>query len=296
MFKEICLRLSLFLSMQLVSGIVVAQYQKYGIKFYKIEVPAKTDGWYRTGIRLQAFDYVAYEAQGEIELGPIAGKVTASGMIISAPYSIFNYSDDFRHGALLVSNGKAIIETRKAAKNWVTTLGNYFAGNYFVSTDAQELLFRVNDIDYENNRGSFTVFVSIIPLEVHQNRNKYNLCATHSPKKSSAQYKDRFDNVWVTAVQEKFYHGGGADNLYTYKTFRGVSSKVKGCQCTYDFFDNLVDDHYMGTFDFAFTIPDIDQQKYHVLWDVWPHDAFVEFFEKNNQVFNYNPIPNKNMY
>lgn len=82
-------------------------------------------------------------------------------------------------------------------------------------------------------------------------------------------------------------HGGGASNLWQYKTFRGLSNQVLGCQCVYDS-GNLVNNEYMGTFDFAFSLISLKKpMKYHNLWDVFPHEAYIDYFVNKGQTFSY---------
>lgn len=283
--------------------------------YKEINVKGNSADWVSSGILVKKSDYVVFEVLGQVKLGSWIGWIYGDGSF-NPFYFQYNRLDSLAHGAVVCKNGDKLIPARnsnyfnllKPADKLSWGIGfkeDSFIGYYFISKETQELKFIINDRDYQNNEGSFDIKITVIPLSVHISRNRlFNKCPRIQPlfcsdgslisNELDSLYVDVKNNVWVSSWKEKWYHGG---KFFLSKTYRGVSTEVAGCQCTYNSDGLLVNDNiYAGTYDFAFGIKGLNSRlKYHTLWDVFPHDLFVDYFktEKGNQ-FLYEPT--KNIY
>src|SRR5437868_8293055 len=279
-----------------------------------IVVPGDSDDWIATNQMVNAEDFVIFEVAGKVTVGAFAGSTSGERLHNSA-FIGYNRFQNIPHGALVARNGDQIVFAKNS-----TTVFNFsaeeklawhsgfseddFIGYYFVSKQNQELKFAINDRDYGNNVGNYTVTYTIIPARLHVNRNQFNRC----PRKEPVAYADistisicHFEDslchdntglIWATSLCEKFYHGGGWAGSYSNRTYRGESPTIKGCQCTYNSNGVLVNNNlYMGTYDYSFGLPGLtaQQMKFHMLWDVLPHDAYVVFYKDKNLAFKYLP-------
>ena len=273
-----------------------------GFKQGTVEVNGNARDWTSAGVTIEKEDFVIFEVSGKVVLGAFAGSSLGDGIF---GFKSFNRYPEPSHGALVCRNDDEVVsaQSRLTLTNlntadflgwWsINESGDHFIGYYFVSKRSQDLQFVVNDADYGNNAGSFTVKYTIIPKSLHVGRNNFNKCPRNMPTCDPLNNNctDTRNKAWETSKKEKFYHGGGLSATYSNKTFRGVSPDIKGCQCTYNSNGILVNDNiYMGTYDYAFGLPGlISQVKYHFLWDVFPHDAYINYFIKQNRNFVYLP-------
>jgi hypothetical protein len=285
-----------------------------GFKFYERSIQANSPGWVSTGISINQNDFVIFEAFGEVILGnTIVAKSRADG-VVNPLALFFNRYRSTRHGNLFCKNGEKTIEAESKQSlslllepfenlYWKSMEAD-FTGNFFIASSVEELKFAINDRDFKNNEGYFTVKITVIPYIIHQDRNSHNRCPTKRPERCSEIQKSKeirkypfddsylcIDHVgeqWIKADHEWYFHGGGFSNLYSYETFRGNEGSVKGCQCTYDNQGKIVSDGYQGTFDFAFSgLPGLtNQMKFHTLWDVIPHEYFLKHFSQG-EPFQY---------
>lgn len=117
--------------------------------------------------------------------------------------------------------------------------------------------------------------------------NEFNIKATYSITKNDKRCpwddiyicKDTQLNSWISADQEWWFHGGKT-KIDNYKTYRGISLKTLGCQCTYNKSGDLVDNEYMGIYEYGLSLKTLEYPvKYHTLWDVFPHNAYKEYFK-----------------
>ena len=298
----------------LLTIVVQLNGQNMPFQIQEFEFNSETEGWFSSGIFVKKGDYVAFEVSGSVKLGEWAGLGYATGINDYALFALYtpykkganrwNKIGSLKHGALLCKYGDNIITTAKCFEDikkwswipgidlsWVEDVE--FLGNYFVAESNTELKFAINDSKVIDNEGKFKVTVYIIPQQIHFSRNIYNKCPRNEPNREGQQYFDNNNNEWSTKIKEKYYHGGGIQNLYSYNTYRGVSSQVIGCQCVYDEGILMNEGENIGSFDFAYKYySGVNAHKMHVILDVWPHDIFKEMDEN----LEYVPTPSINIY
>jgi hypothetical protein len=105
----------------------------------------------RTGVVIKRGDRITFRASGRVSFGVIAGAGGPEGINGFRGYNLIRGAD-IQHGALL-----ARIKQRNANDAW------YYIGKGRVITSSVDgtLELGVNDIDASNNRGSFTVEITI---------------------------------------------------------------------------------------------------------------------------------------
>lgn len=281
-----------------------------------ITFKGNSSDWVSSEMIVKKGDYVVFEVLGKVKLGLGFWLYTnGEGLEKSSSYKIYNRYYDFCHGALICKNGDELIPAKSSARlrdcgnifSWgIGFKDDIFIGYYFISKETQELKFIINDRDYQNNEGNFFIKITVIPLSVHISRNRlYNKCPRIQPtyctdsivlskysKDSDTLFIDSKNYMWYSLLKEKWYHGGGLLDLFSNVTYRGVSPEVAGCQCTYNSDGILVNDNiYAGTYDFAYGIKGLHSQlKYHTLWDVFPHDLYIDYFKTTKGIeFLYEP-------
>jgi hypothetical protein len=111
----------------------------------------RLNGRVRTGVVIKRGDRITFRASGRVSFGALAGSGDPEGINGFRGYNLIRGAD-IQHGALL-----ARIKQQYANDGW------YYIGKGRVITSKVDgtLELGVNDIDASNNRGSFTVEVSI---------------------------------------------------------------------------------------------------------------------------------------
>ncbi|MCK6541279.1 hypothetical protein L6Q79_01200 [bacterium] len=230
-----------------------------------------------TGISVERGDFVFIEVLGAIHLGSDGGLTNGDGISGYSKQNKYNY----KHGSVvtLVAGKDHGMTTISLFRHPIyyqlvdfakLTDGNYLPCLYFFSDTSGNISFEINDVDYSNNSGDFTVNVYHLKKSGDLGRNSYNKC----PMKEPENGKDCEGNTWVKeGIKGWFYHG-----LFN-NSYRGTG-KNSGCQCVYTNGDLVVSHPDQGTFDYGFweyqgDIDDVQARHLHLIWDVLPHDLWI---------------------
>lgn len=268
-----------------------------------ITLPGRSEAPVKTHIRVNPRDYVYYEVQGSVVLGPYVGAAYGDGTG-KFVWANLNKYRNLRHGSVACIIGEQLVETEQVLTksshpiyglliNEDRMVGDgfikYIAGNYFVSEAGGTLEFDINDADPSNNSGEFRITVYVMSEAAHYGRNVFNVCPFKEPQYegtipkvtdvTGGITKDCKGSLWIFEKPNSWYYHGFNDS------FRGTTGKSLGCQCVYDDDKLLTDDDDEGTFDIGMWVEksmDSKEAKHlHLILDMMTHDLFTQINGKD---------------
>lgn len=295
-----------------------------------------TTGKIKTNFHVDKGDYVYVGAKGTITIGKYKTPDNKLHVVKALPRGPISYKANFPESNM-PPQFKKIYSTYRLAQlmciigdkiypfesffmnddcDWTpnkTGLALIFSGenlNYFIADNSGNLEFQLNEVNYQDNSGSFDIEIYILKPDEHKNRNCFNRCPKIQPEKETG-FKDKYSNIWDPG----FWYDEHLEKCYhcSFKDFRGKTNSpaysdknVLGCQCVY----NNISPHELvnvsstrnghtnclGSFDYGNSQAAIRLHKegfrMHFILDIAPHSLLTP---DNSNSF-YMPTPATNLY
>ncbi len=253
-----------------------------------------------SSVKVKRGDFVYVEITGQVKVGNYLGMADGAGILSkSIVFESYNKYKGHRHGSVMVILNNKVESCKRILDNLGSKYNlpgiapdygiEYVPGYYFIADEDGYLKFDINDSEPANNEGDFYIGVIVMSYEDHLARNIFNKC----PAKEPDDGVDCFGHTWVKESIKSWYYHGVNDS------YRGGSQDA-GCQCVYEYIgDKLVTSgEHKGSFDIGYWLfkGDITKPRanyFHLIFDVIPHDLFVEKFQQEPDYKYQSKLPCK---